>query len=124
MFVANKRLDFLSLVVIKTFFSTHSETVDVKASKSLQLSESQLVGVVVGSFFFCLLIGATVTASLILWVGHIKRTKHKRRMGIRLPFSRHNHQVYDRPSLDSGLEKFKDFEFPRTQLELQEVLGM
>ena len=94
--------------------------------KRLSLSNIQLAGVVVGSFIFCLLIGITVTVSLVLWVNHIKRAKHRRGRRVRLPrgpFSRHNHQVYDKPSPCSGLERFKQFEFPRDRLELLEVLG-
>ena len=60
---------------------------------------------------------------LTLWVRHIKRSKRKKR--VRLPTSARKHQVYDKLSLNSpGLEKLQQFEFPRANLELQEVLGM
>ena len=95
-------------------------------------SKSKLAGAVAGSFFFCLLVGAAIVISLVLFVVHIKTTRHRRRRrsrrNVRLPIgsiSARKHQVYDKLSLNSpGMEKIQQFEFPRGDLELQEVLGI
>lgn len=120
----NKKDDDHSHWVMMIFFLSDKSKVTYSDEGRVILSASEIVGIVVGTFIVCLVVGASITTLLIVWVGHMKRSKRKRKR-VRIPISVRKHQVYDQLSLNSpGLEKLQQFEFPRSNLELQEVLGM
>ena len=89
-------------------------------------SQLQTAWTLVGLLLLCVVIGTVVIASLVLWVRHLKKTKRTKRT---IRFSKGHlsikNELYNEVSLLSpGVVKPHPYEFPRTNLELQEILGM
>ena len=86
------------------------------------LSKSQITMAVIGSFIFCFLAGASVTVSLVLWVRNAERRKSRKRIA-RLSKGRFSIKYNEVELLSPGAIKFQQFEFPRSNLELQDIIG-
>ena len=94
-------------------------SIDTEVEKGRVLSKSQIAMTVVGSFIFCFLVGASITVGLILWVQNVKRNKSRKRI-TRLSKGRLSINYNEVSLLSPGAVKF---EFPRSNLELQDILG-
>ena len=89
------------------------------------LSWSQKAAIFVGILLLCLLIGGTVAAALALRRSHVKKSKDRKRL-LKLskcPISARNDIYHEMSLLSPGIMKSLTFEFPRSNLELQDVLG-
>ena len=88
--------------------------------------EAQIPAIFVGIFLPCLLlIGGMIAVALIIRMSHVKKSKHKKRL-LQFPkcqLSARNDIFHEMSLLSPGIMKASIFEFPRTNLELQDVLG-
>ena len=96
--------------------------IDAVVGKGGGLSKSQIAMAVIGSFIFCFLVGASVTVSLVIWVRNVKRNKRGQRIA-RFSKGRLSIKYSEVNLLSPGVVKFHQFEFPRSNLELQDIIG-
>ena len=87
------------------------------------LSKAQVVMAMIGSFILCFFVGASITVSLILWVRNVKRSKLRGQKIARLPKGRLSVKYSEVSLLSPGMVKLDQFEFPRSNLELQNIIG-
>ena len=89
------------------------------------VSQFQIAAIFVGILLFCLLIGGTVAVALILRWSRVR--KSKRSKGLlqlsKCQLSAKNDLYHEMSLLSPGIMKSLTFEFPRSNLELQDVLG-
>ena len=78
---------------------------------------------VIGSFIFCFLVGAIVTVSLVLWMRNVKRSKLRGQKIARLSKGHLSIKYSEVSLLSPGVVKVHQFEFPRSNLELQDIIG-
>ena len=91
--------------------------------KGRGLSKAQIAMAMIGSFILCFLVGASISVSLILWVRNVKRSKLKGQKIARLPKGHLSIKYSEVSLLSPGVVKFDQFEFPRSNLELQDIIG-
>ena len=95
---------------------------DVNVETARSLPKSQVAMSVVGSFLFCLFVGGSITVSLVLWVKYAKRSRRGQRIA-RLSISKFAVKYNEVSLLSSRPVKVHRFEFPRSSLELLNILG-
>ena len=119
--VVNKPNIFILVPAIYKSFCCGS--IGAGVEKGSRLSQYQVAGILLGIFFFCLLVGASITVGLVLWVKHFKRNRRRKRT-VRLPKGIKNELYHEVSLLSPGIGKSHPFEFPRSNVELQDILGM
>lgn len=97
--------------------------IDAAVGREEGQSHSQIAVAVIGSFIFCFLVGASITVALIFWVRNVKRSKRGQKIA-RLSKCRYSIKYSEVSLLSPGVVKFHQFEFPRSNLELQDIIGM
>jgi hypothetical protein len=95
----------------------------LREEKEEGLSKAQIAMAVMGSFIFCFLVGAIITVSLIIWVKSVKRSKLRGRRIARLSKGQLSIKYSEVSLLSPGVVKVHQFEFPRSNLELQDIIG-
>ncbi len=95
----------------------------LQEEKEEGLSKAQIAMSVVGSFIFCFLVGTIITVSLVVWVKSVKRSKLRGRRIARLPKGHLSIKYSEVSLLSPGVVKGHRFEFPRSNLELQDIIG-
>lgn len=90
------------------------------------LTGAQIAGISVGIFLFFMLIGVSITASAILWMRYVSKNKYGKRLAqlSKGRISVKNEIYHEMSLLSPGIMKSPTLEFPRRNLELQDVLGM
>ena len=87
------------------------------------LSKIQIATAVVTSFVSCFIVGAVISMSLMLWVRSVKRSKLRGRKIARLSKGHLSMKYSEVSLLSPGVVKAHLFEFPRSNLELQDIIG-
>ena len=111
----------LNIILWVSHFSYGSLT-DTERNKG-GLSKIQIATAVVTSFVSCFIVGAVISMSLMLWVRSVKRSKLRGRKITRLSKGHLSMKYSEVSLLSPGVVKAHLFEFPRSNLELQDIIG-